>query len=143
MEVKEKTTISVHTKINAPIEMVWKYWTTPKDIMKWNNASDDWHTPFATNDLRPGGIFNCRMEAKDGSMGFDFEGVYETVLVNRQLDYVLGDERKVSITFTAKDNNTEMKETFDAESENSLELQRNGWQAILNNFKKYAEESTL
>jgi len=143
MEVKEKTTISVHTKINAPIEMVWKYWTTPKDIMKWNNASDDWHTPFATNDLRPGGIFNCRMEAKDGSMGFDFEGVYETVLVNRQLDYVLGDERKVSITFTAKDNNTEVMETFDAESENSIELQRNGWQAILNNFKKYAEENTL
>ena len=143
MEVKEKTTISVHAKINAPIEMVWKYWTTPKDIMKWNNASDDWHTPFATNDLRPGGIFNCRMEAKDGSMGFDFEGVYETVLVNRQLDYVLGDERKVSITFTAKDNNTEVMETFDAESENSIELQRNGWQAILNNFKKYAEENTL
>ena len=137
MESLEKAIITVQTIVNAPIEVVWKIWTTPEDIIKWNSASDDWHTPRAENDLKDGGVFNYRMEAKDGSMGFDFEGVYEKVIVNKQINYILGDGRKVNVIFSSTDDKTHIIEAFEAESINSVELQRNGWQAILNNFKKH------
>jgi uncharacterized protein YndB with AHSA1/START domain len=141
METFEKTSITVQTKVNAPIEKVWKYWTSPADIMKWNNASDDWHTPQAENDLRSGGKFNYRMEAKDGSMGFDFWGIYTDVIINSQMDYTLGDGRIVTILFFKVDNETEIVETFEAEDTNSIEMQQFGWQSILNNFKKYIENT--
>jgi uncharacterized protein YndB with AHSA1/START domain len=141
METLEKTSITVQTKVNAPIEKVWKYWTSPADIMKWNNASDDWHTPQAENDLRSGGKFNYRMEAKDGSMGFDFWGIYTDVIINSQMDYTLGDGRIVTLLFFKVDNETEIVETFEAEDTNSIEMQQFGWQSILNNFKKYIENT--
>lgn len=139
METKDITTITIEAEINAPIEKVWKFWTTPEDIVNWNNASEEWHTPRATNDLRVGGTFNCRMEAKDGSEGFDFWGIYNIVKINEKIEYTLGDDRKVSIDFTDNGDRTKIVETFEAESTNPIELQRVGWQAILDNFKKYVE----
>jgi uncharacterized protein YndB with AHSA1/START domain len=139
MEAIKKTLITVETSVNAPVEKVWKIWTSPEHITKWNNASDDWHTPRAEIDLKIGGSFVARMEAKDGSMGFDFGGVYTDVKTNALIAYTLGDDRKVNITFSPSGNTTKIVENFEAESTNSIELQRNGWQAILNNFKKYAE----
>jgi uncharacterized protein YndB with AHSA1/START domain len=139
METKEKTVITVESTVNAPVEKVWEYWTKPEHITQWNNASDDWHTPRAENDLRAGGSFTARMEAKDGSFGFDFGGVYDIVTTNEYIAYTLGDGRKVNITFTANGNTTNVVESFEAESTNSIELQQGGWQAILNNFKKYTE----
>lgn len=136
---KQMTKITVSNTVNAPVEKVWKLWTSPADITKWNNASADWHTPHATNDLRIGGKFTSRMEARDGSAGFDFEGIYDDVKENKQINYTMGDGRKVSVTFKAEGNQTQITETFDAEEVNSIELQRGGWQAILDNFKKYAE----
>jgi uncharacterized protein YndB with AHSA1/START domain len=141
MEAKEKTVITVESTINAPVEKVWEYWTKPAHITKWNNASDDWHTPFAENDLRTGGKFSSRMEAKDGSFGFDFGGVYDEVRDNEYIGYTMEDGRKVKINFTATGNTTKVVESFDAETENSVELQKTGWQAILDNFKKYTEAS--
>jgi uncharacterized protein YndB with AHSA1/START domain len=139
METIEKTIITVQAKINAPIEKVWKCWTSPKDIEKWNNASEDWHTPHAENDLRTGGKFLSRMEAKDGSLGFDFSGVYDQVILLKQIKYTMDDSRKVKVVFSTNDNITEVVESFEAEGTNPVEMQRNGWQAILDNFKKYAE----
>ena len=139
METTEKTTITIHTRINAPVSRVWKYWTTPEDIVKWNNASDDWYTPKARNDLRIGGKFLCRMEARDGSSGFDFGGIYTDIQTNKLIEYEIDDGRQVIITFSESDNKTEVVETFEAESNNSVDMQRTGWQSILNNFKKYAE----
>lgn len=139
METKNATTITVATTIAAPIENVWKLWTEPEHIKKWNNASDDWHTPKAQNDLRKGGKFLIRMESKDGKMGFDFSGVYDNVKTNELISYTLDDGRKVKITFTSVGNNTKVEEAFEAESENSIDMQESGWQSILNNFKKYAE----
>lgn len=132
--------ITVKTTVNTPVEKVWEYWTEPKHITKWNNASDDWHTPIAENDLRVGGKFLTRMEAKDGSFGFDFGGIYDEVKLNEVISYTLGDGRKVTITFTGQGNETEVIETFDAETMNSIEMQQAGWQAILDNFKKYSEQ---
>lgn len=137
----EKTVITVEATIEAPIEKVWQFWTSPVHITKWNSASDDWHTPRAENDLRVGGKFLARMEAKDGSMGFDFEGVYEAVRMHELIEYVMDDGRKVSVTFDKARNKTSIVERFDAESENPIELQRSGWQAIMDNFKKYAEKT--
>jgi uncharacterized protein YndB with AHSA1/START domain len=139
MESKEKKTITVQAKIKAPVDRVWKLWTTPEDIVKWNYASDDWQSPQAINDLREGGMFNIRMEAKDGSSGFDFAGVYDKVQTNRMIEYTLGDGRRVKIDFAGSGKKTRLVETFEAENVNSVDLQRNGWQSILNNFKKYAE----
>ncbi len=139
MESTEKTVVTVWTIVNAPIGIVWKNWTTSDEIIKWNNASNDWHTPQAVNDLRVGGKFNYRMEAKDGSVGFDFWGIYDKVVINSQIDYTLGDGRKVKVIFADIDGKTEVVETFEPEAENSIELQRSGWQAILDNFKKYTE----
>ena len=139
METAAKTAITIETTINAPVEKVWKFWTLPEHITKWNNASDDWHTPKAENDLRVGGKFAARMEAKDGSFGFEFGGVYDAVKTNELIEYTLGDGRKVAVHFMADGNETKLSETFEAENTNSIEMQRGGWQAILNNFKKYVE----
>lgn len=133
--------ITVQATITAPIEKVWEFWTKPEHITKWNNASEDWHTPTAEVDLRPGGKFLSRMEAKDGSFGFDFTGTYDEIKENELIAYTMDDGRTVKITFIKKDPSvTEVVETFDAESENPLEMQRSGWQAILDNFKKYVSE---
>ena len=141
MKTKEKTLIEVRTIVKAPIKKVWKIWNTPRDIMKWNTALETWHTVNATNDLREGGKFSFRMEAKDGSTGFDFGGIYGKVVTYKQISSILGDGRKVNVTFSLKGNNTEIVETFEAEDVNPVEMQRTGWQAILNNFKKYTEEN--
>ncbi len=137
----DKTNITVETKVNASPEKVWRYWTGPDHITKWNFASDDWHSPTATNDLKVGGRFTSRMEAKDGSMGFDFGGTYSKVKSNEHIAYTMDDGRKVEVHFKEEGGNTHVIETFEAESQNSIDLQRNGWQAILNNFKKYTEEN--
>ena len=139
METASNTKITVQNTVKAPVEKVWKYWTLPQHIMKWNSASDDWHTPRSENDLRVGGKFSARMEAKDGSFGFDFGGVYDAVRENDYIEYTLGDGRKVSVTFKGNGNETNVIEIFDAETENPVEMQRGGWQAILDNFKKYTE----
>ena len=139
METKDKTAITVEANVNAPIEKVWELCTKPEHITKWNNASDDWHTPRAENDLRPGGKFLSRMEAKDGSFGFDFGGVYDEIKTNELISYTMDDGRKAKITFTKNGNTTKVIETFEAENENPIEMQKGGWQAILNNFKKYTE----
>ena len=137
--MENKKTITVEVIVNASVETAWKKWTTPDDITKWNFAADEWHSPKAENDLRAGGKFNFRMEAKDGSFGFDFAGVYDTVKTNELIEYTIGDGRKVKVNFSSADGKTKVVETFEAESVNSIELQKGGWQAILNNFKKYAE----
>jgi len=139
METSGKTKITVEAFVNAPLNTVWESWTAPQHIVKWSFASDDWHTTKAENDLRVGGTFSSRMEAKDGSFGFDFEGVYDEVETNKLIAYTLGDGRTVKIKFTDTGNETHIAETFEAETVNSEELQRDGWQAILNNFKKYTE----
>jgi uncharacterized protein YndB with AHSA1/START domain len=131
--------ITVETTVHAPVERVWKYWTEPKHITKWNNASDDWHTPFAENDLKVGGKFLTRMEAKDGSFGFDFSGVYDEVRINEGISYTLDDGRKVNITFISQENETKLIEAFEPENTNPIEFQEKGWQAIIDNFKKYTE----
>lgn len=136
----EKVQITVQSKVNAPVEKVWDYWNTPEHIMKWNSASPDWHTPKSENDLRVGGKFSARMEAKDGSFGFDFGGVYDEVVVNERIAYTMEDGRKTEITFINHGDTTEVIETFDAEGQNPVEMQQAGWQAILDNFKKYTEE---
>jgi len=130
--------ITVETTINAPVESVWACWTTPADIVKWNAASDDWHTTAATVDLRVGGAFSSRMEAKDGSMGFDFAGEYTVVDAPTRLEAAFGG-RKMRVTFQSAPNGTLVRETFDAEAEHPEEMQRAGWQAILNNFRRHVE----
>ena len=141
METGNKITITVETTVHAPVEKVWEYWTEPRHITKWSNASDDWHSPNAENDLRVGGRFLTRMEAKDGSSGFDFSGVYDEVRKNEFISYTLGDGRKVEITFISQENDIKVIETFEAENTHSIEMQEAGWQAILENFKKYSEGS--
>ena len=133
--------ISIQAQVNAPIEKVWQYWTQPEHIVHWNHASDEWHTPRAENGLRKDGRFNYRMEAKVGSMGFDFTGTYTVVVVNKNIQYVLGDGRKVQILFSETNDGILVEEKFEAENIHSVEMQKNGWQAILNNFKKYIEEN--
>jgi len=139
-EKEDNNTITIKVTISAPATIVWKNWTTPEDIVKWNSASDDWHTPRAENNVCVGGSFNYRMEAKDGSMGFDFEGIYDNVILHRKIEYTLGDGRKVKIKFSESENQTEITETFETEKNNPAEMQQTGWQAILYNFKKYVEE---
>ena len=137
----EKTVVTVESTIQAPVEKVWETWTQPKHITQWCNASEDWQAPRAENDLREGGSFVTRMEAKDGSMGFDFGGVYDAVRKNEYIEYTMADGRKVQITFYPKGKETKVVESFEAESQNPVELQRGGWQAILDNFKKYTESN--
>jgi uncharacterized protein YndB with AHSA1/START domain len=133
--------ITIQNTVNAPIEKVWEIWGDPQHITKWASASEDWHTPRAENDLRTGGTFSSRMEAKDGSMGFDFGGVYDEVKNNESIAYTLGDGRKVNIQFTPSGDSTKIVQIFDAENQNPIEMQQYGWQAILDNFKKYVESN--
>lgn len=135
----KKTTITVKTTVGAPVEQVWELWTTPRHIIRWNYASDDWHTPYAENDLRPGGRFLSRMAAKNGSAQFDFTGTYQAVDPYRLISYLIDDGRPVQLSFVAKGEETEITETFEAEQMHPAEIQQAGWQAILDNFKKYAE----
>jgi uncharacterized protein YndB with AHSA1/START domain len=139
MEPEEQPRITVQASIDAPVAVVWKRWTTPDDIVHWNSASVDWHTPWAKNDLREGGRFTYRMECRDGSSGFDFSGVYEKVVPNKEIDYLLDDGRRVRVLFRTHAGQTEVLESFEPEEVNSSELQRSGWKAILDSFKKYTE----
>ena len=132
--------ITVDAMVNAPIAKVWESWTHPQHITKWNQASDDWHTPYAENDCRTGGKFKSTMASKDGKMSFDFEGVYSLVIQHERIEYAMPNGREVKIIFEGSGNQTKVTETFDPEREHSLELQRAGWQAIMNSFKKYTEE---
>jgi uncharacterized protein YndB with AHSA1/START domain len=134
-----KNLITIESILQSPVEKVWESWTNPTHIKQWNNASDDWHTPHAENDLQVGGRFTSRMEAKDGSFGFDFGGTYTIVKPNEQIAYTLDDNRTVNILFSKEGTGTKVVETFEAESTNPLEMQKGGWQSILNNFKKYTE----
>lgn len=132
-------TITVETTIAAPVEEVWSAYTSPDDITQWNFANDDWCCPRAEVDLRPGGNQTSRMEAKDGSMGFDFEGTYEEIEPHKSITLVLDDGRKSRTTFADTSGKTHVATTFDAEAQNSTEMQRAGWQAILNNFREHVE----
>lgn len=131
--------IKIQTEILAPLPLVWSSWTTPDDIICWNFASDDWCCPRAECELCDGGKFSYRMEAKDGTMGFDFEGEFISVQANRQIEFTLGDERKVRVSFSEQSGTTTVTEEFEAENVHSAEQQKSGWQNILNNFKKYVE----
>ncbi len=139
METIEKTAITVETVVKAPVEKVWAYWSAPEHITRWAFASDDWHAPHAENDLRKDGKFKTTMAAKDGSFSFDFGGVYTNVVPNKVIEYVIDDGRKVKIVFSENGHETKVTETFDPENTNPIEMQRGGWQAILDNFKKYTE----
>jgi uncharacterized protein YndB with AHSA1/START domain len=141
MSSTNKTAITIEAIINAPVEKVWECWTGPQHIVHWNNASDDWHTPHAESNLRVGGKFLTRMESRDGTSGFDFEGVFTSIITNKYIEYALGDDRIVRITFTGTGNQTRVVEVFDAEEVNTVELQKMGWQSILNNFKNYTEKN--
>ena len=139
MSTTEKTKITVEATISADTKKVWDYWTKPKHIINWNFADDSWHCPKAENDLRVGGKMNSRMEAKDGSFGFDFEGIYDEVIEHKKITYTMADGRQATTVFANVDGRTNVTITFDAENENPVEMQKGGWQAILNNFKKYTE----
>jgi uncharacterized protein YndB with AHSA1/START domain len=141
METAERTAITIEAVVKAPIDKVWKYWNGPEHITKWAFASDDWHAPYSENDLRKDGKFKTTMAAKDGSFSFDFEGVYTNVQTNKVIEYVMSDGRKVKTVFDSNGNETRVTETFDPESENPIDMQRAGWQAILDNFKKYTESN--
>ncbi|MEZ5778184.1 MAG: SRPBCC family protein [Paracoccaceae bacterium] len=131
--------ITVDTTIDAPVERVWEAYTTPDDITQWNFASDDWCCPSAEADLKVGGTYKARMEAKDGSFGFDFEAVYEEVDPNRALTLAMSDGRKARTTFEAAGEGTRVTTVFDAEDQNPAEMQRDGWQAILDSFRRHVE----
>jgi uncharacterized protein YndB with AHSA1/START domain len=134
--------ITVETQVAAPVEEVWRAYTTPADIMKWNAASDDWHTTSARVDLRVGGAFSSRMEAKDGSFGFDFAGTYTKVEPHALIAYAFGD-RVAEVTFSEQKGGVNVRVTFEPEKENSIEMQQGGWQAILDNFKRHVESKAL
>lgn len=133
--------ITIETTVNAPIERVWRAWTNPDDIVQWNAASDDWHTPQAAIDLQPGGSFHYRMEARDGSVGFDFTGRFTEVAEHRMIAVVMDDNREVVVEFISGVDAVTVRESFDAENENEAEMQRQGWQAILDNFAKHVEST--
>ena len=139
METTDKTQITVANTVNAPITKVWEYFSNPESITQWAFASDDWHAPHAENDLRTDGNFRTSMAAKDGSFSFDFEGTYTDVQEHKLIAYTIPDGRTVVIIFEDLGNTTSITETFDAETTHPIETQRTGWQAILDNFKKYAE----
>lgn len=134
-----KKELSIKTLINSSISLVWQCWTTPSDIMNWNNASDDWYTSHAENDLREGGRFNSRMESRDRKHGFDFSGIYTKVIPYTLIEYTMDDDRKVSISFSSSEKGIIIEETFEPEETYPFEKQRKGWQAILDNFRKYVE----
>ncbi|MFZ0431043.1 MAG: SRPBCC family protein [Acidobacteriota bacterium] len=130
--------MTAETTVAAPIEEVWRAYTTPEDIMRWHAASDDWHTTAATVDLRVGGAFSSRMEARDGSMGFDFAGTYTNIVPHKLIEYSFGD-RTARIEFADQPRSVHVRVTFDSEPTHSIEQQRDGWQAILDNFARYVE----
>ncbi len=134
------STITVEATINGDIETVWKCWTEPEHIMQWNQASPDWECPSATNDLRTGGKFSSVMAAKDKSFSFEFGGTYTDVVPMERIVYVMSDGRKVEVSFSRVENVVRVTETFDPEDENPEEMQRDGWQSILDNFKAYVEK---
>ncbi len=140
MEHSKRESISVETMVPVSPELAWAYWTEPVHITQWNQASGDWHTPHAENDLRVGGKFSSRMESKDGKYGFDFAGVYDAVEPFAKIAYTIGDGRKVSVLFKTMKSGTKITETFETESENSVERQRIGWQAILDSYRRYVEK---
>ena len=135
-----KALLTVQNTVQAPVEKVWSYWTEPAHVVNWNNASVDWHTPKAVNDLRTGGRFVYTMAAKDESFSFDFSGTYDEVIPHQRIAYTLDDDRKVTIVFTSSGEATQITQSFEAEEVNPLELQQQGWQAILDNFKRYTEQ---
>lgn len=139
METTNQKAISVEATINAPADKVWKLFNDPQAITKWNSGHPDWHTPSAENDLRVGGKFKHRMEAKDGSMGFDFEGTYTAITENKLMEYTIADGRKVKVIFEPSGNGTIVTEIFELENIHSEEMQRFGWQGILNSFREYVE----
>jgi len=136
---KKRPLIEVETEVNAPVAKVWECWTDPKHIINWNQASEDWHCPAAENDLKANGKFKITMAAKDGSMSFDFEGTYTLVKNEKLINYVIADGRKVEVTFATFGELTIVTEIFEAEETNSVEMQMDGWQSILDSFKKYTE----
>lgn len=133
--------ITVEATVDAPVAKVWKAWNTPSDIIKWNTPDPSWHTPSSENDLKVGGKFKNRMEAKDGSFGFDFEGTYDSVELHKEITYTMGDGRQATTLFTEQDGKTHLATTFDPETQNEPEFQKQGWQAILNSFVKYVESN--
>ncbi|MFD2033880.1 SRPBCC family protein [Belliella marina] len=135
-----KTIISISTNVKASLSQAWRSWTSSQHIVNWNFASDTWHCPKAELDLQVGGKFNYHMAAKDGSMAFDFEGTFDDVKEMESLAYTLADGRSVLVKFEQKEDHVLVTEEFEAEEMNSSEMQKNGWQAILDNFKKYTEE---
>jgi uncharacterized protein YndB with AHSA1/START domain len=143
MNAEDSNIITIEAEINATVEQVWELYTQPEHIVKWNQASDDWHTTKAENDLVTGGSFSSRMEAKDGSFGFEFWGTYTAIELHKLIAYTLGDGRKVSVIFEANGHQTKITSEFEAEQTNSVEMQQAGWQAILNNFKKYVENTMI
>ncbi len=135
--------VKIEATISATNDKVWLAWTKPEHIVKWNFAVDDWQCPSASNDLKVGGKYVARMEAKDGSFGFDFEAVYNEVIDQKKLSYTMGDGRRATTNFENLGSTTKITTTFDAEEQNSVEMQKEGWQAILNNFKKYVENNKI
>jgi uncharacterized protein YndB with AHSA1/START domain len=134
------TKITVSAAIHAPIEKVWDCFTKPEHITKWNFASDDWQCPTAENDVSVGGKYNARMEAKDGSFGFDFVAIYNSVIEQKKLSYTMEDGRQATTIFESDSDKTNVTTTFEAEKENPIDMQQGGWQMILNNFKAYTEK---
>jgi len=140
MAKNENTIITIQVTVKASPDKVWRHWTTPESIIKWNYASDDWHTPRAMNDLRANGKFSFRMEARDGSFGFDFKGTYDNVVEEKEIDFTLADGRKVQVSFSSPDGKkTDIVESFEAEGTHSIDQQRSGWQSILDNFRNFTE----
>ncbi|XHR98011.1 SRPBCC family protein [Mucilaginibacter sp. UC70_90] len=132
--------ITVTATVNADAKKAWDYYTNPEHITKWNFADPLWQCPSASNDMRVGGKYSARMEAKDGSFGFDFEAIYDEIVDGEEFTYTMPNGRQASVAFKANGDQTEVEVAFDPEDQNPLEMQKNGWQAILNNFKKYTEE---
>ena len=141
MQTTETQRIKVETIVNATVEKAWNYFSAPEHITKWAFASDDWHAPYAENDLRKDGKFKTTMAAKDGSFTFDFEGIYTNVIPNESFEYAMSDGRRVKVAFLADGNKTKVVETFDPETANPVEMQRAGWQAILDNYRKHVESN--
>lgn len=137
MSTLTRITVSVH--VDRPVATVWKSWTAPEHITQWNAASDDWHCPKASNDLRTGGSFTATMAARDGSFSFEFGGTYDEVRPHERIAYTMGDGRTCDVRFSEENGGTLITETFDAETQNPVEMQRGGWQAILDRFKAYTE----
>jgi len=134
-----KNPITISAQIKGDLKKVWDYYTLPEHITQWNFADPTWHCPWATNDMKPGGKYVARMEAKDGSFGFDFEVVYDQIVNQKSFSYTIGDGRKATVQFKPIGTMTEVTVAFEAEQQNPVELQRGGWQSILNNFKQYVE----